>query len=85
MGEKRRSSRVFLPARIQKLAVCVIALVAGVGLVPAARAGCTTSADMDPAVRAAVERAAQNYFQMVARGDSAGLRQRAVADRKSVV
>ncbi|MGH9493102.1 MAG: hypothetical protein ACRD2K_06345 [Terriglobales bacterium] len=61
---------------MKKLAVCLVALLAGV--VPAAR-GCTTAADMDPATRAAAERTAQNYFQMAARGDSAGLRQSAVA------
>lgn len=48
-------------------------------LAPAARAGCTVAADLDPATRAALERAAQGYFQMAARGDSAGLRQSAVA------
>lgn len=34
---------------------------------------------MDPATRAGVERAAQGYFQMAARGDTAGLRQSTVA------
>ena len=48
-------------------------------LVPAARAGCTVAGDLDPATRAALERTAQGYFQMAARGDSAGLRQNAVA------
>jgi hypothetical protein len=48
-------------------------------LVPAARAVCTTSADMDAATRAALERAAQSYFQMAARGDSVALRLNAAA------
>ena len=64
---------------MKKLAACTVALLAAGVLVPAARAGCATAADMDPATRASVERAAQNYFQMAARGDSAGLRQKAVA------
>jgi hypothetical protein len=34
---------------------------------------------MDPATQRAVERAAQGYFQMAARGDTAGMRQNAVA------
>ena len=54
-------------------------LFAGLALAPAARAGCTVAADLDPATRAALERAAQGYFQMAARGDSAGLRQSATA------
>lgn len=51
----------------------------GLALVPAAQAGCTTSADMEPATRATVERAARNYYRMAAAGDSAGLRQASVA------
>lgn len=54
-------------------------LLAGLALAPAARAGCIAGADLDPATRAALERAAQGYFQMAARGDSAGLRQSATA------
>ena len=51
----------------------------GLALGPAAQASCTTSADMQATTRAALERAAQNYYQMAARGDTAGLRQDAVA------
>jgi len=57
----------------------LLLFLAGVALAPAARAGCTVAADLDPATRAALERAAQGYFQMTARGDSAGLRQSAAA------
>ena len=44
------------------------------GLAPAAEAACTISAEMDPAARGGMERAAQNYFQMAARGDTVALR-----------
>ena len=79
MGKKRKPFRVVRRAGMTKLAVCAVTLLAAAVLVPAARAGCTAAADMDPATRAAVERAAQNYFQMAVRGDSAGLRQSALA------
>ena len=79
MEQAREPSRVSRLARRKKLAICVAVLVAAVALVPAAHAGCTTASDMDPATRAGVERAAQSYFQMAARGDSAALRQSAVA------
>lgn len=67
------------PAGRGKPALWASVLLLALAFAPAAQAGCTTSADMDPATRAAVERTAQNYFQMAARGDSAGLRQSAVA------
>ena len=52
-------------------------------LTPAGRAGCTTSAEMDAATRAQLERAAQNYFQMAARGDTVALRMNAAAVQAS--
>ncbi len=39
---------------------------------------CTESKDMDPATRGAIESAARQYFDMAARGDSAGLQQNAI-------
>jgi hypothetical protein len=54
-------------------------LAAGLALPPAARASCATGDDIDPATRAAMERAARDYYQMAARGDSAALRQNSVA------
>ncbi len=57
----------------------LLLLLAGVVLAPAARAGCAASAEMDAATRAALERAAQSYFQMAARGDLVGLRLNAAA------
>ena len=61
---------------IYRLAVCLAAIL---GLAPAAWPACTAAADLDPATRVAVERVARNAYQMAARGDSAGLRQTAVA------
>lgn len=75
-GREPRNSR--LP-RWRKPLLWLLLLLAGAALAPAARAGCTVAADLDPATRAALERAAQGYFQMAARGDSAGLRQSATA------
>ena len=74
-GRESRSSH--LPRRRKPWSWLL--LFAGLALAPAARAGCTVAADLDPATRAALERAAQGYFQMAARGDSAGLRQSATA------
>lgn len=39
---------------------------------------CTEAKDMDPATRNAIESAARQYFDMAARGDSAGLQQNAI-------
>ncbi len=39
---------------------------------------CTESKDMDPATRSAIESAARQYFDMAAKGDSAGLQQNAI-------
>src|SRR5512146_347323 len=39
---------------------------------------CTEAKDMDPATRSAIESAARQYFDMAARGDSAGLQQNAI-------
>lgn len=74
LGRERRS---FDLPRLRKPLLWLLLLLPAMALVPAARAGCTTSAEMDAATRAALERAAQSYFQMAARGDSAGLRQSA--------
>ena len=75
-----RESRVLgWPVGMGKLGLWLFLPLLGLALVPAAQASCTTSADMDPATRAAVERAARNYYRMAAAGDSASLRQAAVA------
>lgn len=76
LGDKSWS---FAEPRWRKPRLWLLLLLSGVGLVPAAGAGCTASADMDAATRAQLERAALSYFQMAVRGDSAGLRQAAVA------
>jgi hypothetical protein len=56
---------------------CWLALV---GIVASARAQtCQSAADMDPAVRTAVETTARRYFDMAARSDSAGLQQNSIA------
>jgi len=73
-----RESRSFGLPRWRKPLRWLLLLLAGGILVPAAQAGCTTSAEMDAATQAQLERAAQNYFQMAARGDIAGLRRSAV-------
>src|SRR5512146_2665779 len=39
---------------------------------------CTEAKDMDPATRNAIESAARQYFDMAARGNSAGLQQNAI-------
>jgi len=39
---------------------------------------CSTASDMDPATRNGLENAAQRYFEMAARGDSASLKQNAI-------
>jgi hypothetical protein len=39
---------------------------------------CTEAKDTDPAPRSAIESAARQYFEMAARGDSAGLQQNAI-------
>jgi len=39
---------------------------------------CFTSDDMDPATRSALQAAASKYFDMVARGDTASLRQNSI-------
>jgi hypothetical protein len=57
----------------------LLLLLPALALAPVARAGCTTSADMDAATRAQLERAARSYFQMAARGDLVGLRLSAAA------
>jgi len=69
-------SRDFLRASALRLLLLSLTL----ALAPAARASCTTSADMDPATRAALDRAAQNYFQMAARGDMVALRLNATTE-----
>jgi hypothetical protein len=74
-----RNDRSFSLPRWKKPLLWLLLLLAGAALVPAARAGCTESADIDPPTRTQLERAAQSYFQMAVRGDSAGLRQSAVA------
>src|SRR6266853_2462368 len=40
---------------------------------------CQSAADMDAAVRSALETTGRRYFDMAARGDSAGLKQNAIA------
>ena len=40
---------------------------------------CQSAADMDVSVRTAVETAAKRYFEMSARGDTAGLKQNSIA------
>jgi hypothetical protein len=44
---------------------------------------CQTAAEMPPATRSAIESAAQQYFEMTARGDLFGLRQAAIPDLAS--
>lgn len=73
-----RQRRSFGTPRWSRARLRLLLLLAGLALVPAAEAGCTTGSDMAPGTRAGIERAAQNYFQMTARGDIAGLRQNAV-------
>jgi len=70
----RRQTRNFGLRRWRKPRWWLLLLLAVPALAPVARAVCTTSADMDPATRAALERAAQSYFQMAARGDTVALR-----------
>lgn len=55
---------------------CVIALLTLAGLGHAQT--CFTSADMDEPTRAALQSAGKRYFDMVARGDSASLKQNAI-------
>lgn len=47
-------------------------------VIPAISQNCQTSADLDDAVRSAITAAAQRYFDMAAKGDTAGLRQNAL-------
>jgi hypothetical protein len=45
---------------------------------PGAAQTCATTADMDQSVRAALENAGQQFFQMAARGDSAAMQQSSI-------
>ena len=68
----------FLRSRLA-LALCAALL----GAAPAAAEVCYTAGEMEPAARAALERAAQDVFQRTAAGDSAGLRQMSIASLAS--
>ena len=72
-----RETRSLRPPRGS--ALWLLLLLSALVLAPAAQAVCTTSADMDPATRAALDRAARSYFQIAARGDTAALRLNATA------
>lgn len=56
------------------LASCVLAFLS----IRAAAQTCQTSSDMDAAARAAITNAAQRYFDMAAKGDTASLKQNAI-------
>ena len=55
-----------------------VALIFGL-LAPLYAQTCLTASDMDAATRTALETTAQRFFEMAARGDSASLRQNAIA------
>lgn len=76
MGFRRRTFPVSEAAG-RRLSAGAAVLALALALVPAARADCAGAADIDPATRAALERAARSYYQMTANGDSAGLRRNA--------
>ncbi len=78
-----RTSEVGLPmasaSRCFKARVCGVASLALTFLCSMAAAQtCQTAADMDAAVRTAITTAGQRYFDMVAKGDAASLRQNAI-------
>jgi len=54
------------------------ALLAAACACPAVAQTCQTSSDLDDAVRGAITAAAQRYFEMASKGDTAGLRQNAL-------
>ena len=58
----------------------VAAIIATQLLFPASSSAqtCLTADEMDPATRSAIQSAASRYFDMVARGDSASLKQNAI-------
>lgn len=66
------SKHWLLPASIVVLSIFVVSTLA-------AGQTCLTADDMDEPVRTAVANAASHYFDMAARGDTAGLRQNAIA------
>jgi hypothetical protein len=57
----------------------LLLLSASVGVPSAHAQTCQSAADMDGAVRSALEATAKRYFDMSARGDTAGLRQNSIA------
>ncbi len=57
--------------------VCSLAVLVAMCL-PLAAQTCTTATDMDPAVRASLQQAGEQFFQMAARGNVAGMQAQAV-------
>ena len=71
-------TKVFMiqPRRYVLLSVVLAAVTGGATTVFAEN--CTTANDMEPATRTALVSAGQRYFELVAKGDSASLRQAAI-------
>lgn len=74
MNESRRTGTGKVRRQHGWLCVAVISMAAAAGAQT-----CESAADMDTSVRTALEATAKRYFDMAARGDSATLRQNAIA------
>jgi hypothetical protein len=68
-------------SRVSVFCFALVALLAGVSSAKAQ--SCQTSSDLDDATRSAITSAAQRYYNMAAKGDTAGLRQNSISSLAS--
>jgi hypothetical protein len=77
--ERCSANKLFTRNQCGYLVVAYVALATMVGLAATAVAEtCTTANDMEPATRSALVAAGQRYFDSIAKGDSATLRQNSI-------
>lgn len=77
-SEKRYFTQKMVPMIRGRLVLASVALALMCCASTAIAETCTTASDMDPATRTALVSAGQRYFDLLAKGDSASLRQAAI-------